>query len=1061
MRIGRISGPAARRCGAVVLLVSCCVCMAAKPSEKAPFKVVAHAQDHRTLQLDKSFIATPLRIGSKTFARGLGTHANSLTVVQLGPGCKAFTCQVGADLNGPTRKAGGSVVFIIKVDGTQRFRSKVLTPGDEAQAAAVDLAGAKKLELITDTSTNGYIGDHADWAEARIVMADGREVYLSEQMRRQGPPARLPAPPATGPAEPETRTLTPDEADAILRVEWLFQAAGKPLRQHALQEIAWARQIAARLARAASPPDLSADLAALGDLATKIRALPASAGHKACENLYLAVRRVKRRIMLADPLVDFSRVVFIDAPERYPHESMHRVYPQAQLNCVRLLVLDGLHPGGKLRKLAGELGPGWHWRPDVSFDGKRVLFCFRPKTDRTFHLYEVNLDPSTSLGAGGSGLRQLTSGSYDDLDPIYMPDGHIIFVSNRGNSHARCTVGHPSTVLARCDADGRNIYLISGGNEPEYTPSLMPNGQVLYTRWEYTDKELMRIQSLWTVNPDGTGTSAFWGNQSYWPDMLIEARAIPGSGRVMFCGQGHHNVYWGSIGIVDPKKGSNYPQGLTKVTPDVPWCEVGDGPAEKCETPHYHRSGNYRGYKSPYPLSEEVFLVSARAAGRGSKFKLFLMDVYGNRELIYEGAFHVQYGIPVRPRTRPPVIPDRVEWAGAQKDGRPIKPGTFYCANVYQGAPEVLRNKAKFIRVIQLDWNTATLGKKLQDADHPRSGPHLHVGPVVSLAVNDGVKRVIGTAPVEADGSVYFQAPPCQSLHFQLLDGRHRALQTMRSFTNLMPGEQRGCTGCHENQSVAPVTEKGLAMAKGPVKLTPYPFGVDHSFGYERDIQPILDKCCGTCHQGKGKGRAKLDLTLRPSRDMGIFPEPYVTLTLGKKRRRLGGFVGNCSGGIAGTILAEARPWRPKDYKTFPPMTALSYKSRLVEIAAGETHGKVTKTKADRLSLLKLILWVDLLCPYRGERELRAMADPDPAHPLYRRSNYPPSNVTITDVYAQSPYRPRMRTAPIVNRAYRQDEFPTTESRLLKDANGKFIPPVTFTPDGRRIVRVAPGVSRP
>ena len=1053
MMIGRIANSGARRWGVAVLLLSCCLCAAARPAAKVPFKIVAHRQDHRALQLDKSFMAAPLRIGSKTFARGLGVHANSLTVVELGPGCKSFKCFVGADLNEPTRKAGGSVVFIIKVDGKQRFRSKVLKPGDEPAAAAVDLSGAKKLELVTDTSTNGYIGDHADWAEARIVMADGREVYLSAEMRRHAPPAKLPAPPRTGPAEPETRTLTPDEAEAMLRAEWLFQAAGKPLRQHAGQEAVWAREIAARLRQAARPPDLAADLAALGALEAKIKSLPANADSKACEELYIAVRRVKRRIMFADPLVDFSRLVFTDVPERYPHESMHRVYPQAQLNCVRLLVLDGLHPGGKLRKLASELGPGWHWRPDVSFDSKRVLFCFRPKKDRTFHLYETNVD--------GTGLKQLTSGSYDDQDPIYMPDGHIVFVSNRGNSHARCTVGHPSTVVTRCDGDGKNIYLISGGNEPEYTPSLMPNGQVLYTRWEYTDKELMRIQSLWTVNPDGTGTSAYWGNQSYWPDMLVEARAIPGTGRVMFSGQGHHNVYWGSIGIVDPKKGSNYPDGLTKVTWDVPWCEVGNGPAEKPETPRYHASGNYRGYKSPYPLSEEVFLVSARAAGRSSKFKLFLMDVYGNRELIYEGAFHALYGMPVRPRRVPRVIPDRVQWAGAQKDARPIKPGTFYCANVYQGAPKVLQGKAKFLRVIQLDWNTGTLGKKLQDMANPRSGPHLHVGPVVSLAVNDGVKRVIGTAPVEPDGSVYFEAPPCQSLHFQLLDGQHRTLQTMRSFTNLMPGEQRGCTGCHENQSVAPVTEKGLAMAKGPVKLKPYPFGVDHSFGYERDIQPILDKYCGKCHQGKGKGRTKLDLTLRPSGDMGVFPEPYVTLTLGKKRQRRGGFVGNCSGGIAGTILAEAQPWRPQDYKTHPPMTAMSYKSKLVEIAASEKHGKVTKTKVDQLSLLKLILWVDLLCPYRGERELRAMADPDPAHPLFRRSNYPPSDVTVTDVFAQSPYRPRMRTAPIVNRAYRQDEFPTTESRLLKDADGNFIPPVTFTPDGRRIVRIAPGVANP
>jgi hypothetical protein len=1029
-------------------------CVLAEAAGPAPFEVTAHRQDHRVLQLDKSFMAAPMRIGSKTFKRGLGVHANSLTVITLGKDCKTFKCQVGADLNEPTRKAGGSVVFIVKVDGKQKFRSKIMAPGDEPVAVSVDLAGAKLLALITDTSTKGYTGDHADWADARITLTSGKDAFIADQIRKGKPLGKLPTPPPaprTGPTEPETRSLTADEATSQLQAEWLFQAEGKPLAARSLQEIIWARQIADRLAKAAKPPKLIDCLKQLDSLEKKLKSLGDKPDAKTSEELYIAVRRIKRKIMFADPLVDFSRMLFVDVPERYPHESMHRVYPQAQLNCVRLLVLDGLSPAGKLRKLTDKLPTGWYWRPDISFDGKRALFCFRPKTDRTFHLYETPLDSPQAKP------RQLTSGSYDDLDPIYMPSGHIVFVSNRGASHARCTVGHPSTVVARCDADGKNIYLISGGNEPEYTPSLMPNGQILYTRWEYTDKELMRIQSLWTVNPDGTGTNAFWGNQSYWPDMLVEARFIPGSGRAMFSGQGHHNVYWGSLGIVDPKKGRNYPDGLTKVTQDVKWCEVGDGPAERPETTKYHTSGAYRGYKSPYPLSSELFLTSARSKGRSSKFKLFLMDIYGNRELIYESAFHALYGLPIRPRKAPPVIPDRVEWAGAQKDRAKIKPGVFFCADVYQGAPKILKNKAKYLRVIQLDWNTATLGKKLQDVDHPRAQPHLHVGPVVSLAVNDGVKHVLGTVPVAKDGSVYFEAPPCRSLHFQLLDEKHRTLQTMRSFTNVMPGELRGCVGCHEDQDLAPTGRRGGPMKGSPAKLTPYPWGAGYSFGFERDIQPILDKNCGKCHQGKGKGREKLDMTLRASKDMGVFPEPYVTLVLGDKRRG-GSFVRDCNGGAAGTILAQPLPWRPSTYQTIPPMTTLSYKSKLV---ANATSGKHNKVKVDSLSALKLIVWVDLLCPYRGENELRAMADPDPKNPMFAKSNYPPSDVTVTDVYAQSPYRPRMATAPLVNRAYRQDEFPSTESRLPRDAAGKILPSVTFGPDGQRIIRMSDGVKSP
>jgi hypothetical protein len=306
--------------------------------------------------------------------------------------------------------------------------------------------------------------------------------------------------------------------------------------------------------------------------------------------------------------------------------------------------------------------------------------------------------------------------------------------------------------------------------------------------------------------------------------------------------------------------------------------------------------------------------------------------------------------------------------------------------------------------------------------------------------VNDGVKWVLGTVAIEDDDSVYFEAPPCVPMHFQLLDEHHRTIHTMRSFTSVMPGEQRGCVGCHEAQTLSPPRKRTIAMSKPPAKLKPYAIGPHYSLGYERDIQPILNKYCGKCHQGDGKGREKLDLTLRPSKDGGCFPEPYLTLTLGKKRH-LRDFPRNCEGGIAGTILAENRPWRPEDYGTFPPMTALSYKSELIKRASSGKHNDV---KVDDLSLTKLILWVDTLCTYRGEQELRSMDDPDPKDPLFARSNYPPSDPTIKDVYAESPYRPRMRTAPIVNRAYRQDEFPSTESRLPRNPAGQIVPPVSF-----------------
>ena len=311
-------------------------------------------------------------------------------------------------------------------------------------------------------------------------------------------------------------------------------------------------------------------------------------------------------------MLDFSQLLLIDQPLPQGPESKHEAIHRMGIMAVpggRLLVLDGLHPGGRPRQLAPR-NPGSFWRPDLSYNAQKVLFCFKPHDGKSFHLYEINLD--------GTGLRQLTDGDYDDLDPIYLPDGHILFTTTRGNSYVRCGPFIYSTILARCDADGGNVYLISYNGEPDFVPALLSDGRVIYSRWEYTDKPLWRLQKLWTTNQDGTGTAHFWGNQSVWPDHLSEPRPIPGSRCVMFSGVGHHDWWSGSIGIIDPDLGRDYPHGLTKVTADLAWAEVGDGPSERAESADYHTSGRFTGYKTAYPLSREDFLSRPGASATSS-----------------------------------------------------------------------------------------------------------------------------------------------------------------------------------------------------------------------------------------------------------------------------------------------------------------------------------------------------------------------------------------------------------------------------------------------------------
>ncbi|MBI2481256.1 MAG: hypothetical protein HYV60_22240, partial [Planctomycetia bacterium] len=555
-----------------------------------------------------------------------------------------------------------------------------------------------------------------DWIE--IMLAAARHIQLRPYVDEA-------VAPYVTPQTPPTKNLSFAEAQDALRRDWLHQAEQDPSPDKIKKEIQWARELAERIVSSSSGKvDLACELTELDELSKQVAALAAPDAE-----LYFKVRAIKRAIAFQNPVVDFSKVLFVDMPfpqgKEWPHETRHRLGYMA-VPGARLLVLDGLTPAGVLTKLMPNTPlHGSFWRPDLSYDARKVLFCFKPHNEKSFHLYEINID--------GSGLVQLTDGPYDDLDPIYLPDGeHFLFSTSRGHTYVRCMPPTNAYVLARCNSDGKDIYLISRNNEPDYLPSVMNDGRVIYTRWEYTDKPLWRAQSLWTAHPDGTQVATFWGNQSVWPDLLKDARSIPGSRRVMFTGSAHHNWFSGSVGIIDPEKGLNFPIGLTKVTAELDWPESGNGPVDPIESPRYHASGQYSAYYSPYPLSEQDFLVSAN---RGGKFVLYLMDVDGNRELIYEGEHNIFHAVPIKPRTRPAVISDRVAWPRREDRLNP-QPGVIYSNNIYEGTAPALHGKAKFLRVLAIDPKNYTYWHKR---------PYISTGPVVSLVQSDGVKRVMGT----------------------------------------------------------------------------------------------------------------------------------------------------------------------------------------------------------------------------------------------------------------------------------------------------------------------------
>lgn len=754
------------------------------------------------------------------------------------------------------------------------------------------------------------------------------------------PRSRWPTPgerrPVARAADPPTASLTQEQADAALVEDYLQQAEGASFHVRAAEEIQAAREVAARLAKLKGACDVNRLTDGLDALEKRLGELSTSPPEES-RDAYLAVRREKRKIVMSNPLLDFDRVLFIDQPyphgREWRHQARHRNGMMATPGG-RLLVLDGLSPAGNLRKVV-DLSPGSFWKPDVSFDGKRVLFCYKRADEEAFHIYEARID--------GSDVRQLTQGPFDDLDPIYLADGGIAFVSTRSQTYVRCMPYTYVYTLCRMDADGSNIRMISHNNEPDWTPSQLDDGRLIYSRWEYTDKALWRIQSLWTTRPDGTQHETFYGNQSVWPDHVGEARQIPGTNKVMFTALAHHDYFAGTLGIIDPARGLNYPAGLTQITSEISWPECGPGPDDaKIALANYRHRGRKANYKSPFPLSEEYFLVSIDTG----PFSLYFMDIYGNRELIYRGRDNLWYAQPVRRRPHPVALASTVKWPNGDRADQ--APGVFFSTDVYEGSG-IPRGMVKHVQILEAVNTTFTTWER----------DFRFEGPAISAVAADNVKRILGTAPVESDGSFQVEIPSGRTVHVQLLDEAHRALQTMRSFTGVMPGERRGCVGCHEGRGSTPVAGDAIALRRAASTLTPPPWK-DATISFPRLVQPVLDKYCVRCHDGDAS-RSLPVLADRPPANPAdrVFSASYLHLV---------------RSGLAGVIQAEQYDQRdPAAYRTTPPMTGLSYKSRLLELA---TSGKHHGVSVDETSRRALIGWIDANGPYRGLDDVRAIDNP-------------------------------------------------------------------------------------
>lgn len=617
------------------------------------------------------------------------------------------------------------------------------------------------------------------------------------------------------------------------------------------------RHLATRLQPQVDPAILQPLAEELTRIEQRLLVMPAAAivasGHAdSPERVHRDLQSLARRVAFRNPLLDFDKLLFI---KRHDSVGVYHMCDQFY-GCnakpggglfvlhdpfgdqprLENLLADSVVQNGRLQ--GQKLDSGTFLSPELSFDGQTILFAYSEAAawekyqgqeayewtpECCYHIFRCNAD--------GSQLVQLTDGAWDDFDPCFLPNGRIAFISLRRGGFLRCGRHCPVYTLHSMNADGSDIVTLSYHETHEWQPSVTHDGMLVYSRWDYIDRDTNIAHHKWTCFPDGRDARSFHGNyplqRESRPWMEMDIRAIPGSHRFVAVTGAHHGHAFGSLVMIDPwVPDDNSMSQLTRLTPDTPFPEAEGG------------TGNIRTYSrygTPWPLSEDDYLCvyDVEARNRG----VYWIDRSGNRQLLYRDPdISCLSPIPLRPRPMPPVIPDQtVQTAAALAEVSDVPTPTIAVMNVYESdfvwPPDTTIAALRIIQVL------------------PKTTPAPNV-PRIGVAEQSNARAVLGYVPVEEDGSVYFEAPPGKQIYFQALDEQGLAIQSMRSGTYLHPGEQMVCQGCHEPKQRAPVhpTRVPLAMRRPPSRIIPEPDG-SNPFNYVRLVQDVLDRNCVECHQ--------------------------------------------------------------------------------------------------------------------------------------------------------------------------------------------------------------------
>ena len=516
--------------------------------------------------------------------------------------------------------------------------------------------------------------------------------------------------------------------------------------------------------------------------------------------------------------------------------------------------------------------------PQVHYDGHRIVFSYRKTDSDYFHLYEIGTD--------GSRLRQITFGEYDDIEPSYLPDGDLMFVSTRCRRWVQCMRTQVAT-LFRCDGNGKNIRQISSNVEHDNTPWMLPDGRVMYTRWEYVDRSQVQFHHLWTMNPDGTNQAILFGNM-HPGGLFIDAKPIPGTNKILATLSPNHGrkEHAGFASIITPGRGPDDPVSMQPIHPKLV-------------------------IRDPYPLSDQFFLMAQAN-------KLILMDDSGQTQALYtdKRGYELHEPRPIKSRRREHLVTDRSD--ANQETGRLLLTDVYQSRNL----PGVDKGDIKKLLILE------TLPKPVNFS----GGPDL-----LSWLGTFTLERVLGTVPVEEDGSAFFELPANRPVLFVALDENDLSVKRMQSFTSVMPGETLGCSGCHEHRTRAPRIGEGTVplAARRPPSLIQSFQDLPDVMDFHRDIQPILDRHCIDCHSfDKHEGHVSLEGDLGPT-----FSHSFYAL-------------------FANRQIADGR----NGFGNQPPRSLGSSASALMKKIDGSHHDVTVSPREWRT----IWLWIESSAPYVG-----------------------------------------------------------------------------------------------